>query len=113
MKITHILLVALAALALSLASIGVMAPAIAGGHATGGDFHAALGVTTPEPATAGGRVSGSDFHAALGVTTPEPTIAGGAHGIGGDFHAGLGGKMKDAPRITVSGGVSGGVVLGH
>ncbi len=54
MKIKHILLVALAALALSLASIGATAPAIAdaiGGH--GGNAGA--------PTIAGGKVVGSDF----------------------------------------------------
>ena len=61
MKITYILLVALAALALSLASIGVTAPAIAGGHSTSGDFSARLGA--PETLIAGakpGVASGSN-----------------------------------------------------
>jgi hypothetical protein len=60
-----------------LASIGVIGSATAGGRSTSGDFSARM--AAPEGATAGGRITGSDFHAALG------------------------GKMKDAPRITVSG----------
>jgi hypothetical protein len=79
MKIKYILLVALAALALSLASIGVTAPAIAGGHSTSGDFSARLGTRTvaaPEGAIAGAKpgVAGGDNRAIAGS---KPGIAGG------------------------------------
>ena len=66
MKIKYILLVALAALAFSLAAIEVTAPAIAGGRVGGGgDLHARLD----------GRL----------LIAPETLIAGGRGDIGGEF----------------------------
>src|SRR5258706_14869910 len=85
-NIKHIILVALAALALGLASVGVAAPSLAGGHSTSGDFHA--GIAAPEPSVAGSK----------------PGIAGGQ----GEMHT-----VASAPRITIDAGLSGGVVLGH
>ena len=71
------------ALALGLASIGVAAPAIAGGNAgaNGGDVHAGRAA----PAIAGakpGIASGSNEALA---DAPEVTIDGGRGGIGGEI----------------------------
>ena len=69
MKIKYILLVALAALAFSLASLGGVVPAIAGGNGgiSGGDVHSI--------AAGNGGVSGGDVHARVLVPS-ELTLAG-------------------------------------
>jgi hypothetical protein len=89
MRIKHVVFIALAALALSLASIEVTAPAIAGGHSTSGDFYARLGagmLVAPQGALAGSK----------------PGIAGGS--------ALAGSKPGVAPETLIAGGVPGGVV---
>jgi hypothetical protein len=84
MKIKHLLLVALTALALGLASIGVIAPAIAGGR---GGMTGEFGV----PALAGGRGGlGGEVHALAGgnggVNGGDVySVAASASGAGGDI----------------------------
>lgn len=79
-NIKHIVLIALAALALGLASIEAAAPSIAGGGVTGSDFQAG---SKPGVAAGSGATAGS-----------KPGIAGGQ----GEMHTGT-----SAPRFSIDG----------
>jgi hypothetical protein len=86
MKFKYILLVALAVLALSLASIGATAPALAGGRVSGGDFHARLSASMAgsKPGVAPGS-NGVIGGAKIGIAGGDNNAIAGGGMVGSDF----------------------------
>ena len=94
MRIKRVLLAALTALTLGLASLGgQLVPTM---WAAGSSPHD----KAPDVAGGKGGMSG-EFRVGLGA--PETLIAGGKGGISGEFRVGLG-----APETLIAGGLSGG-----
>jgi hypothetical protein len=95
MKIKQVLLVALTALVLSLAAIGVTAPAVAGGRG---------GISGDCGAGPGCEMAGAP---AAVIAGRKPGVGVGSGGSQGS--AGLDARMVAAPE-TIAGGLNGGVV---
>jgi len=85
MKIKHVLLVALTALGLSLASVGVTAPAIAGALGGGVTSDRAMQpAVVPETVTAGSKPGAAPGSNVIGVVAaPETVTAGRKPSVGG------------------------------